>query len=82
MKRVTILPLAARDLRRHRSEAARLLAKIETYARDPVALAKNVKALRGSSAMRLRVGDFRIVFEEAPDEIIVTRIAPRGRVYE
>jgi mRNA interferase RelE/StbE len=82
MKAVVILPPAAKALRKHRTEAARLLAKIEAYAVDPAGQANNVKALAGSTALRLRIGDYRIVFEETATEIIVTRIGPRGSVYE
>lgn len=42
----------------------------------------NVKKLVGSAALRLRVGDFGVVFEETETEIIVTRIGPRGSVYD
>ena len=82
MKRLVILPAAAKALRRHRSEAERLLTKLEAYAADPASQANNVKALKGSTARRLRVGDFRIVFEETDAEIVVTRIGPRGSVYD
>jgi mRNA interferase RelE/StbE len=34
--------------------------------------------LVGSTANRLRVGDFRAIFEESDTEIFVTKIAPRG----
>ena len=82
MKIVVILPSAAKASRRHRTEAARLLARIEAYAVDPASQVNNVKALAGSTALRLRAGDYRIVFEETATEIIVTRIGPRGSVYE
>jgi mRNA interferase RelE/StbE len=82
MKRLVILPAAAKALRRHRAEAERILAKIEAYAADPASQANNVKALKGSTALRLRVGDFRVVFEESDAEIIVTRIGPRGSIYD
>lgn len=82
MKKVIILPAAAKALRRHRAEAGRILEKIEAYAADPQALANNVKALSGSSAFRLRVGDYRAVFEETDAEIIVTKIGPRGSIYD
>ena len=81
-KAVVILPAAAKSLRRHRSEAGRILEKIEVYALDPASQANNVKKLVGSTALRLRVGDFRVVFEETETEIIVTRIGPRGSVYD
>jgi mRNA interferase RelE/StbE len=41
-----------------------------------------VKRLKGSVGKRLRVGDFRVVFQESDDEIYVARIAPRGDVYD
>jgi mRNA interferase RelE/StbE len=82
MKKVVILPAAAKALRRHRADAARLLGKIEAYAADPTVMANNVKALSGSHALRLRVGDYRIVFEETESEIIVTKIGPRGSIYD
>jgi len=82
MKTVTLLPAAAKALRKHRAEAERILGKIEAYAVDPASQVNNVKALSGSVARRLRVGDFRVIFEEADTEIIVTRIGPRGSVYD
>ncbi len=81
-KVVVILPAAAKALRRHRSEAGRILDKIEAYALDPTSQANNVRRLVGSTALRLRVGDFRVVFEETETEIIVTRIGPRSSVYD
>jgi mRNA interferase RelE/StbE len=82
VKRVVILPAAAKSLRKHRMEADRILAKIGAYAADPPALANNVKALAGSTARRLRVGAYRVIFEETETEIIVTKIGPRGSVYD
>jgi mRNA interferase RelE/StbE len=82
MKSVVLLPAAAKALRKHRAEAERILAKIEAYAADPASQANNVKMLAGMTARRLRVGDFRVVFEETETEIVVTRIGPRGSVYD
>jgi mRNA interferase RelE/StbE len=82
MKVVVLLPVAAKGLRKHRAEAERILAKIEAYAADPAAQSNNIKALSGSRAKRLRIGDFRVVFEETETEIVVTKIGPRGSVYE
>jgi mRNA interferase RelE/StbE len=67
-------------LRKYQSVAARIVAKIEAYAADPAAT--RVKAMKGSSAARLRVGDFRVIFEETKDEVIVLDIGPRSGVYE
>jgi mRNA interferase RelE/StbE len=69
-------------LRRHGSVAHRLRKATTDYAADPSAHANNVTRLVGSPATRLRVGDFRVIFEETATEIIVTRIAPRGTAYD
>lgn len=66
----------------HRAESERILAKIETYAAEPASQANNVKMLSGSSGKRLRVGNFRVIFEETETEMIVTKIGPRGSVYD
>ncbi|MGJ5175922.1 type II toxin-antitoxin system RelE family toxin [Bradyrhizobium oligotrophicum] len=58
------------------------MSKIEQYARDPAEQANNVKKLKGSVLLRLRVGDFRVVFTETDDAINVHDIGPRGDIYE
>jgi mRNA interferase RelE/StbE len=58
------------------------MAKVEAYAADPKSQANNIKAMKGSQAVRLRVGEYRVIFEETPDEVIVTKIGPRGGVYD
>lgn len=78
-KSVTYTRSAANDLRRHRADAKRIMAKIDRYAEDA---AGDVKMLVGSTAKRLRVGDFRVIFEETAETITVTRIGPRGDVYD
>ena len=82
MKRVILLKTAAAALRKHRNVAPKLRDKLAAYAADPAALANSVTELRGSPLKRLRVGDFRILFEETATEIIVSRIGPRGSIYE
>jgi mRNA interferase RelE/StbE len=79
MKRVIYTAGALASLMKHRAVAARLRAKMERYARTG---AGDVKALAGRSEKRLRDGDFRIIFREDATEIHVTRIGPRGAVYE
>ncbi len=82
MKTVRYLRDAQAALRRHSNVATRLRKAITEYAADPAAHANNVTQLVGSAARRLRVGDYRIIFEETEAEVVVTRIAPRGSVYE
>jgi mRNA interferase RelE/StbE len=41
-----------------------------------------VTQLRGRNAKRIRVGDFRILFEETATQIIVSDIGPRSSIYK
>ncbi|MHB8885182.1 MAG: type II toxin-antitoxin system RelE family toxin [Methylovirgula sp.] len=79
MKTLSFTRSAARDLRKYRSVAARITEKLSRYAQTG---AGEVKQLVGSSAKRLRDGDFRAIFEETETEIIVTKIGPRGDIYD
>lgn len=57
--------------------------KIEQYAAKPESLANNVKALRGEpGVLRLRVGDWRVLFTEEGTVVAVIKIAPRGDAYD
>jgi mRNA interferase RelE/StbE len=82
VKRVTILPVPLKFLRRYRADAEHIVAKVQDYARNPQSQANNIKALKGGHGLRLRVGDFRVIFEETADEIVVTKIGPRGGIYD
>ena len=82
MKKVVIVDAAIAALTKHRNMASRILDKLEAYAENPASRANQVKALRGVKAKRLRVGDFRVIFEETETEIIVTDVGPRGSVYK
>jgi len=62
--------------------AKRIRGKIEQYAADPASLANNVKRLRGGNAMRLRVGDWRVVFRKDGVVLAIIRIAARGEAYD
>ena len=69
-------------LRMPSNTAKRIRSKIEQYAADPRTLANNVKRLRGGKEMRLRVGDWRIIFREDGAVLAIIHIAPRGKVYD
>lgn len=64
-----------------RNTALRIRSKINAYAEDPASQRNNVTRLRGMDAIRLRVGDWRIIMVET-EVIEVLRIGPRGSVYE
>jgi mRNA interferase RelE/StbE len=81
VKTVRYLRDAQISLRRHSNVAARLRKALTDYAANPAAHANNVALLVGTDAKRMRVGDYRIIFEETETELVVTKIAPRGEVY-
>jgi mRNA interferase RelE/StbE len=56
----------------------RINSKVLRYAETG---AGDVKALVGAPSFRLRVGDYRVVFDETPIEIIVLAVAHRSEVY-
>lgn len=63
--------------------SAMIVAKVTQYAAEPNSLANNVKALRGEpGVLRLRVGDWRVLFTEDGLVVAVIRVAPRGAAYE
>lgn len=57
--------------------------KIEGLARDPFGAA-NVKQLVGVPGYRLRVGDWRVIYDVESGRMVVRvlKIGPRGGVYE
>lgn len=79
MKQVVYTRPAASALRKHRSQAARIMEKIERHAETR---AGDVKQLHGSTGLRLRVGGYRVIFEETETALTVTAIGPRGGIYD
>ena len=55
--------------------------KLEQYAADPNSLANNVKRLQGEAFMRMRVGDYRVIFNDDGEVIAVMRVGHRKEVY-
>jgi len=82
MKAVVYTLSAARDLKRHGNMAARVRKALSEYATDGIAHANNVTQLAGSIAKRMRIGDFRVIFEESSTILTVTKVGPRGNIYE
>ena len=70
-------------LKMPRSTAKLIREKLEQVAADPFASIPNAKKLQGRAGYRLRVGDWRVIYEINQDEvvIIVLKIAPRDEVY-
>jgi len=67
-----------------RNTAILIREKLGQVATDPFASIPNAKKLQGRTGYRLRVGDWRVIYEINKDEvlILVLKIAPRGEVYE
>lgn len=78
MKNVTYSSDALKALARHRNVAAQIMAKIVRYAKSG---AGDVTQLVGAPDKRLRVGEFRVVFNENATSIIVLQIGPRSSIY-
>ncbi len=57
-------------------------AEIQQYADDPASLANNVIKLQGREGFRLRVGDWRVIFQDDGTVVAILEIGPRGSIYE
>ncbi len=76
---------AAKTLRKMpRNVAKTIRGKLNQLTVDPYAPNNNLTKLAGREGYRLRVGDWRIIYQINNDilEILVLRIAPRGEVYK
>jgi mRNA interferase RelE/StbE len=82
MKQVVFHAPALRTLARMpRNEADRIRRKIYQYAADPAAQKANVKKLQGRAGFRLRVGNWRVIFDENGDVLDVLEVDSRGSIY-
>ena len=83
MKRVVYTHAASKALSRMPTNTARLIrSKIEQYANDPSSLARNVVKLQGREGHRLRVGDWRVIFDDEGAVLQILQIGPRGGIYD
>lgn len=67
-----------------RKLALSIQAKIAAVAADPYARHNNAARLKGSEGYRLRVGDWRVIYEIADAQLVihVVRVASRGGIYQ
>ena len=83
MRRIKYRKAAQRALDRMPLNQRKLIqSKIEDYAREPSTLRNNVLRLTGRPGYRMRVGNWRVIFEVSESEVDVLAIGPRGSVYD
>lgn len=85
MYQIEYQPQATKALLKMPRNTARLIrAKIEQLAQAPHAPNNNIKKLEGEEGYRLRVGDWRVIYELLNDRlvIVVVKIKPRGEAYK
>ena len=83
MKQIIYTRVARRTLEKMPANTTRLIrSKIEQYAADPASLANNVLELQGRDGFRLRVGDWRVIFDEDGRILQILQVAPRGGAYD
>ena len=61
----------------------RTVAKIKEVAVNPHAPSNNLTKLQGREAYRLRVGDWRVIYELHDDRLVmvILEVGPRGGIY-
>ncbi|EEI17486.1 type II toxin-antitoxin system RelE family toxin [Corynebacterium lipophiloflavum] len=80
---ITYVPSAAKAIRKlDRSTARRLLDAIESLASDPCPPG-SIQLKGGSGEFRIRVGDYRVVYDIHHEELVVLvlRVGHRREVY-
>lgn len=85
MYTVVFTKQALRVLRRLPRNIAELIrVKITEIAQEPYATHNNVTKLVGRPGYRLRVGDWRVIYELQNEQLVllVLKVVPRGEVYE
>lgn len=85
MFRIVFTHQAVKALQKAPRETAMMIRKkLEQLAANPFAENLDVKKLQNRSGYRLRVGDWRVIYEVQKEQvlILVLKIAPRGDVYK
>jgi mRNA interferase RelE/StbE len=82
--KITFTKQAAKSLQKIPLKTAVIIReKLVQLAENPFAAHLNATKLQGRPGYRLRVGDWRVIYEIQKDElvIIVLKVSPRGEVY-
>ena len=84
MYRIRYRSSAVKIFQRMSSNVAKtVVGKINQLAENPYAPNNNITRLTGESGYRLRVGDWRVLYEIDDDTLVIEiiKIGPRGGVY-
>jgi mRNA interferase RelE/StbE len=60
--------------------AKRIIKKIKEMETDP--FKSNIKRLKGQTSFRLRVGDYRVLFELLKEKIKILKVAHKNKIYQ
>jgi len=72
---------AIRDLNKlNKIIAKRIFTKVSELKTNPYS--KNIKRLRGENSFRLRIGDYRVLFEIDKEIITILKIGHRKNIYK
>lgn len=83
MKQVVLSKQAEKALRKMPANTAQTIReKIAILAAGGAALANNVTKLVGSDFYRLRVGDWRVIFDDQGNILQILAVKPRGGAYK
>jgi len=82
MKQVVYSKLCLKTLRKMPvNVSSRIRSKVEQFANNPASQMANVKVLLGSSFIRLRVGEWRVIMDNNGVVLKILKIASRGNIY-
>jgi mRNA interferase RelE/StbE len=80
MRSIVFTPAAVRQWTKLSAAVrARLRTRLEAFAATGHG---DVKALKGRAGMRLRVGDWRVIFYEEGDAVVVVAVGHRRDIYD
>jgi len=82
MKTIVTTQTAQKQLQKLQNKDRRaIMQKIEVLRTRPEALQNNIKKLQGSSYYRLRVGNYRVIFDEDGTIITIIEVGHRREIY-
>jgi len=62
------------------SISLRILQKVEELKDNP--FSKDIKRLKGETSFRLRIGDYRVIFDIVGSTIFISKVGHRKNIYD